>query len=63
MPTQRAVKYRRLALAEQDHDKARLLLQLAEEADRGLLVTSDWRWPELRVSGLTPVERGSQKSN
>jgi hypothetical protein len=61
MPTQRAVKYRRLALAEQDQDKARLLHQLAEEADRGVLVTSDWLWPELRVSSLAPVEGDSQK--
>jgi hypothetical protein len=61
MPTQRAVKYRRLALAERDQDKARLLHQLAEEADRGVLVTSDWLWTKLRVSSPAPVERGSQK--
>ena len=56
MPTQRAVKYRRLALAEQDQDKARLLRQLAEEADRGVLATSDWLLPGLRDSNLAPVE-------
>jgi hypothetical protein len=61
MPTQRAVKYRRLALAEQDQDKARLLRQLAEEADRGVLVTSDWLWPGLRDGNLAPVECDSQK--
>jgi hypothetical protein len=56
MATRRAVKYRRLALAERDHDKALLLHQLAEEADRGVLVTSDWLWPKLRDSSLAPVD-------
>ena len=55
MSNSRAVKYRRLALAEQDQEIARLLLQLAEEAERGILVTADWRRPvtpaPLSVSG------------
>ena len=43
MSNPRAVKYRRLALAEPDPEKARLLHQLAEEAEKGILVTADWR--------------------
>jgi hypothetical protein len=38
----RAVRYRQLALAEPDRAKADLLSKLAEEADRGVLCTSDW---------------------
>ena len=43
MSNPRAVKYRRLALAEKDPETASLLLQLAQEAEQGILVTSDWR--------------------
>jgi hypothetical protein len=39
----RAVRYRRLALQEPDHDKASLLRLITDEADRGVLVTSDRR--------------------
>jgi hypothetical protein len=42
MSNPRAVRYRRLALAELDPAKAALLYSLADEADRGLLVTSEW---------------------
>jgi hypothetical protein len=42
----RAVKYRRLALAESDQEKARLLHQLADESDRGVLCTADWLSPQ-----------------
>jgi hypothetical protein len=42
MSNPRAVRYRRLALAEQDREKADLLYKLAEEADRGLLFTAEW---------------------
>jgi hypothetical protein len=38
----RAAKYRRLALAEPDKEKAELLRLLADEADRGVLVTAEW---------------------
>ena len=37
----RAVRYRRLALAEADKEKAVLLNRLAEEAERGVLCTVD----------------------
>jgi hypothetical protein len=39
MTSPRAVRYRRLALVEQDNEKAELLRQLADEADRGILFT------------------------
>jgi hypothetical protein len=41
MTSPRAVRYRRLALVEQDNAKAQLLRQLADEADRGVLFTVD----------------------
>jgi hypothetical protein len=37
MSNPRAVRYRRLALAEQDSEKVRL-----DEADRGVLCTAEW---------------------
>jgi hypothetical protein len=37
----RAIRYRRLAIAEPDECKAAFLRKLAEEADRGLLWTVD----------------------
>ena len=39
MTNPRAVRYRRLALVEQDNEKAELLRQLADEADQGILFT------------------------
>ena len=39
MTSPRAVRYRRLALAEPDIENARLLQLLADEADRGILFT------------------------
>ena len=41
MSNPRSVKYRRLALLEPDKAKAQLLFQIADEADRGVLVTSE----------------------
>jgi hypothetical protein len=37
----RALRYRKLALAETDREKARLLNNLADEAERGILCTVD----------------------
>jgi hypothetical protein len=37
----RALRYRRLALAESDRVKAALLQKLAEEAEKGILRTTD----------------------
>jgi hypothetical protein len=42
MTSPRAVRYRRLALAEQDSEKAELLRLLADEADQGILFTVDY---------------------
>jgi hypothetical protein len=43
MSTSRAIRYRRLALAEKDKANADLLLKLADECDRGILCTAEWR--------------------
>jgi hypothetical protein len=40
MSDARSVRYRRLALAEPDIENARLLRLLADEADRGVLCTT-----------------------
>jgi hypothetical protein len=42
MANTRALRYRRLSLAENDKGKADLLLKLADESDRGILCTSEW---------------------
>jgi hypothetical protein len=39
MSNPRAIRYRRLALVEQDNEKAQLLRLIADEADRGVLFT------------------------
>jgi len=39
MSSPRAVRYRRLALVEQDNETAQLLRLIADEADRGVLFT------------------------
>jgi hypothetical protein len=43
MSNARAIRYRRLALAEEDKATAELLLKLADECDRGILCTAEWR--------------------
>jgi len=43
MSNPRAVRYRRLALTETDPAKAQLLQTIADEAERGVLVTSEIR--------------------
>lgn len=40
MTDSRAVRYRRLALAEPDPERARLLRLIADEAERGVLCVS-----------------------
>ena len=42
MSNPRAVRYRRLALAEPDTEKAQLLQLIADEAERGVLCSVDW---------------------
>jgi hypothetical protein len=55
MSNPRAVKYRRLALAETDQEKIELLHRIAEEAEQGILVTADWR---RLPATLPPVSNG-----
>jgi hypothetical protein len=66
----RAVRYRQLALAEPDKDKAAVLYQIADEAERDVLCTVDrivrvptgrncLTWPRCR-SGKTKRERGPE---
>src|SRR5262252_5085754 len=43
MSSARAIRYRRLALAQEDKASADLLLKLADECDRGILCTAEWR--------------------
>ena len=66
MSNARAVRYRRLALAEEDKAKADLLHKLADESDRGLLCTAEWlsarpslknEQPPKAVDARVPVER------
>jgi hypothetical protein len=42
MSNSRAVRYRRLALAQEDREKADLLYKIASEADQGVLFTAEW---------------------
>jgi hypothetical protein len=39
----RAVRYRQLALAETDKARAALLYKIADEAERDVLCTVDWK--------------------
>jgi hypothetical protein len=60
MSNARAVRYRRLALAEEDKAKADLLLKLADECDRGLLCTAEWRSPRPSLASEAAKARRSQ---
>ena len=42
MGNPRAVRYRRLALEQEETAKADLLHKIADESDRGLLCTAEW---------------------
>jgi hypothetical protein len=53
MSNPRALRYRRLALIEQDNEKAQLLRLIADESDRGVLFTADWI---SRRSDETPIK-------
>ena len=50
----RAVRYRRLALAEPDNAKAALLHKLADEAERGVLCTVDPKQPVPEITSAKP---------
>ena len=49
MSNPRAARYRRLALLEQDSQKAKLLQLIADEADRGVLCTAELIKPRVHV--------------
>jgi hypothetical protein len=49
MSNPRAARYRRLALQEPDSQKAKLLQLIADEADRGVLCTSELIKPKVHV--------------
>jgi hypothetical protein len=51
----RAIRYRRLALAEPDQSKAALLQKIADEADRGVLCTVDQKRPLPEVTSDQPL--------
>jgi len=63
MPTSnaRAVRYRRLALAEQDKANAELLPKLADECDRGILCTAEWRSARPSLKKEQPPKAGDAK--
>jgi hypothetical protein len=51
----RAVRYRRLALAESDKAKVALLQKIADEAERGVLCTVDQKRPVPEVTSTKPL--------
>jgi hypothetical protein len=62
MSNARAIRYRRLALAQEDKATADLLLKLADECDRGLLCTAEWRSPRLSRKNEQPPKAGDAKA-
>ena len=61
MSSARAIRYRRLALAEQDKATADLLLKLADECDRGVLCTADRLSAKLSRKNEQPPKAGDAK--
>jgi hypothetical protein len=55
MSNPRAVRYRRLALIEQDNERAQLLRLIADEADRGVLCTVQWSRHE-KIEPIKPSD-------
>jgi hypothetical protein len=51
----RAVRYRRLALAEPDKAKAALLQKIADEAERGVQCTVDQKQPVPEIASAKPL--------
>ena len=62
MSNDRAVRYCRLAFAEEDNPKADLLLKLADECDRGILCTAEWRSARLPRKNEQPPKAGDAKA-
>jgi hypothetical protein len=61
MANVRAVRYRRLALAEKDKATADLLRLIADECDRGILCTSEWLSTRLSLNDKQPLNAGDAK--
>jgi hypothetical protein len=61
MSNARAIRYRRLALATEDKAIADLLLKLADECDRGLLCTAEWRSARSFRKNEQPPKAGDAK--
>jgi hypothetical protein len=59
MSNPRAVRYRRLALIEQDNEKAQLLRLIADEAERGVLFTVERSRYDAKIE--IPVKPGDGK--
>lgn len=61
----RAVRYRRLALAEADKYKAGLLNRIADEAERGVLCTVDrlYHSPPARALGNSAAMKAQLSAN
>jgi hypothetical protein len=61
MSSARAIRYRRLALATEEKAIADLLLKLADECDRGLLCTAEWRSARPFRKNEQPPKAGDAK--
>ena len=61
MSSVRAKRYRQLALAQQDRAIADLLLKLADECDRGILCTAEWRSARPPRKNEQPPKAGDAK--
>jgi BarA-like signal transduction histidine kinase len=57
---ERAVKYRRLAMAEPNSAAAELLYKIAAEAERGVLVTAAWATSDSHVRETDGAQKDSQ---
>ena len=62
MSNARAIRYRKLALAQEDKATADLLLKLADECDQGLLCTAEWRSARLPRKNEQPPKAGDAKA-
>ena len=61
MSNARVIRYRSLALAQEDNATADLLLKLADECDRGLLCTAEWRSARPSRKNEQPPKAGDAK--
>jgi hypothetical protein len=62
MNQSRALRYRRLALQEPDKEKAQLLQLIADESERGVLVTAEWLAPRPVMPSIERKEPSGSKS-